>query len=210
MGSEIVHFFLRLENREGLFTYGYFWLFKILTLSLLIDLMVAEKRVTRKFKFRFVKCKKYVVLCKRFTREVWFGRYHHEISPSDVKVRVIINLATRSILTCMNNVLCLFQIISAPFFCRTNLSPPQRLLLGIHNHNVASPWGRRSRAFFFASPRHKRGLCGGKSALTKIFCGIVLTEILQCYILEYTLPVSNVLLFFFLKLSTRILIDEHF
>ena len=88
--------------------------------------------------------------------------------------------------------------LCAPFF-----------LLGIHNHKVASQWGRRSGAFFFASPRHKRGLCGGKSALTKIFCGIVLTEILQCYILEYTLPVSKVLLIFFLKLSTRILIDEH-
>ena len=109
----------------------------------------------------------------------------------------------------MNNVLCLFQIICAPLFCRTNLSPPQRLLLGIHNHKVASPWGRRSRAVFFASPRHKRGLCGGNSALTKMFCGIVFTEIPQCHILEYTLPMSKVLLFFFLKLSTRILIDEH-
>ena len=75
MGSEIVKcFFLRLENREGLFTYGYFSLFKILTLSLLVDLMVAEKQVTRKFKFPFVKCKKYEVLCKRFTKEAGFKR----------------------------------------------------------------------------------------------------------------------------------------
>ena len=32
--------------------------------------MVAEKKVARKFKFPFVKCKKYEILCKRFTKEV--------------------------------------------------------------------------------------------------------------------------------------------
>ena len=32
--------------------------------------MVAENKFTQKFKFRLVKCKKDVVLCKRFTKEV--------------------------------------------------------------------------------------------------------------------------------------------
>ena len=154
--------------------------------------MVAEKRVTRKFKFRFVKCKKYVVLCKRFTKKVWFERWHYGISPSDLRVRVVINLATRSIRTRMNNVLRLFQIVSAPLFCRTNLSPPQRLLLGIYNYKVASAWGRRERAFFFPPHDTKTPLRWKERTDS-----IVFTEIPRCLILEYTLPVSKVLLLLF-------------
>ena len=51
----------------------------------------------------------------------------------------------------MNNVLCLFQIICAPLFCRTDLSPPQRLLLGIHNHKVAAS-GDVAHALSFLPP----------------------------------------------------------
>ena len=71
MGSKIVKcFFFTVRKWGRTIHLRLFLTFKILTLSLLIDLMVAEKKVTPKFKLRFVKCKKYVVLCKRFTREV--------------------------------------------------------------------------------------------------------------------------------------------
>ena len=91
----------------------------------------------------------------------------------------------------MNNVLRLFQIISAPLFCRTNLSPPQRLLLGIHNYKVASARGRRERAFFFPPHDTKKPLRWKERTDS-----IVFTEIPQCLILEYTLPVSKVCYFF--------------
>ena len=63
--------------------------------------------------------------------------------------------------------------------------------------------------FLLCLPTKQKRPLRWKERTDKIFCGIVFTEIPQCHTLEYTLQVSKVLLFFFLKLSTRKLIDEH-